>query len=102
MLMLDEGIPPRPSTPPRATSACRWAHRARRHGRPRHRGRRGRELAKPGTPIPKKLMENIEAKNFGMKTGKGFYTWVKGKAQKGPRPRARTSSRSPTAWCCRR
>ena len=46
----------------------------------------GRELAKPGTPIPKKLMENIEAKNFGMKSGKGFYTWVKGKAQKGPAP----------------
>ena len=46
----------------------------------------GRELAKPGTPIPKKLMENIEAKNFGMKTGKGFYPWVKGKAQKGPAP----------------
>jgi 3-hydroxyacyl-CoA dehydrogenase/enoyl-CoA hydratase/3-hydroxybutyryl-CoA epimerase len=42
----------------------------------------GRELAKPGTPIPKKLMENIEAKNFGMKTGKGFYTWVKGKPVK--------------------
>ena len=48
----------------------------------------GRELAKPGTPIPKKLMENIEAKNFGMKTGKGFYTWVKGKAQKGAGPGA--------------
>jgi 3-hydroxyacyl-CoA dehydrogenase/enoyl-CoA hydratase/3-hydroxybutyryl-CoA epimerase len=46
----------------------------------------GRELAKPGTPIPKKLMENIEAKNLGMKTGKGFYPWVKGKAQKGPAP----------------
>jgi 3-hydroxyacyl-CoA dehydrogenase/enoyl-CoA hydratase/3-hydroxybutyryl-CoA epimerase len=42
----------------------------------------GQELKKPGTPIPKKLMENIEAKNFGMKTGKGFYTWVKGKPQK--------------------
>jgi 3-hydroxyacyl-CoA dehydrogenase / enoyl-CoA hydratase / 3-hydroxybutyryl-CoA epimerase len=43
----------------------------------------GRELAKPGTPIPKKLAANIEAKNFGKKTGKGFYTWVKGKPQKG-------------------
>jgi 3-hydroxyacyl-CoA dehydrogenase/enoyl-CoA hydratase/3-hydroxybutyryl-CoA epimerase len=42
----------------------------------------GQELAKPGTPIPKKLMANIEAKNLGMKTGKGFYTWVKGKPQK--------------------
>jgi 3-hydroxyacyl-CoA dehydrogenase/enoyl-CoA hydratase/3-hydroxybutyryl-CoA epimerase len=46
----------------------------------------GRELAKPGTPIPKKLMELIEGKNLGMKTGRGFYTWVKGKAQKGPAP----------------
>ena len=42
----------------------------------------GQELAKPGTPIPKKLQENIEAKNFGKKTGKGFYTWVKGKPLK--------------------
>ncbi len=48
----------------------------------------GRELAKPGSPIPKKLMELIEAKNLGMKTGKGFYTWVKGKAQKGAGPGA--------------
>jgi 3-hydroxyacyl-CoA dehydrogenase/enoyl-CoA hydratase/3-hydroxybutyryl-CoA epimerase len=43
----------------------------------------GKELAKPGTPIPKKLMENIEAKNFGKKSGRGFYVWVKGKPQKG-------------------
>jgi 3-hydroxyacyl-CoA dehydrogenase/enoyl-CoA hydratase/3-hydroxybutyryl-CoA epimerase len=42
----------------------------------------GRELAKPGTPVPKKLQANVEAKNFGKKTGKGFYTWVKGKPQK--------------------
>ena len=42
----------------------------------------GQELAKPGTPIPKKLQANIEAKNLGMKSGKGFYTWVKGKPQK--------------------
>ena len=34
----------------------------------------GRELAKPGSPIPKALQANIEAKNFGKKTGKGFYT----------------------------
>jgi 3-hydroxyacyl-CoA dehydrogenase/enoyl-CoA hydratase/3-hydroxybutyryl-CoA epimerase len=46
----------------------------------------GRELAKPGSPIPKKLMELIEAKNLGMKTGKGFYPWVKGKAVKGSPP----------------
>jgi 3-hydroxyacyl-CoA dehydrogenase/enoyl-CoA hydratase/3-hydroxybutyryl-CoA epimerase len=43
----------------------------------------GHELAKPGAPIPKKLQANIEAKNLGKKTGKGFYTWVKGKAVKG-------------------
>ncbi len=42
----------------------------------------GQELAKPGTPIPKKLQANIEAKNLGKKTGKGFYTWAKGKPQK--------------------
>ena len=42
----------------------------------------GQELAKPGTPIPKKLQALVEAKNFGMKSGKGFYTWVKGKPQK--------------------
>jgi 3-hydroxyacyl-CoA dehydrogenase / enoyl-CoA hydratase / 3-hydroxybutyryl-CoA epimerase len=43
----------------------------------------GQELAKPGTPIPKKLQALIEAKSFGKKTGKGFYTWVKGKPVKG-------------------
>jgi 3-hydroxyacyl-CoA dehydrogenase/enoyl-CoA hydratase/3-hydroxybutyryl-CoA epimerase len=43
----------------------------------------GQELAKPGTPIPKKLQACIEAKNLGKKTGKGFYTWVKGKPVKG-------------------
>ena len=42
----------------------------------------GQELAKPGTPIPKKLQANIEAKNFGKKTGQGFYKWVKGKPVK--------------------
>jgi 3-hydroxyacyl-CoA dehydrogenase/enoyl-CoA hydratase/3-hydroxybutyryl-CoA epimerase len=42
----------------------------------------GQELAKPGMPIPKKLQANIEAKHLGKKTGKGFYTWVKGKARK--------------------
>jgi len=42
----------------------------------------GQELAKPGNPIPKQLQANVEAKNLGMKTGKGFYTWVKGKPQK--------------------
>ena len=42
----------------------------------------GQELAKPGTPIPKRLQQLVEAKNFGMKSGRGFYSWVKGKAQK--------------------
>jgi 3-hydroxyacyl-CoA dehydrogenase/enoyl-CoA hydratase/3-hydroxybutyryl-CoA epimerase len=43
----------------------------------------GQELARPGTPIPKKLQAQVEAKNFGKKSGKGFYTWVKGKPVKG-------------------
>lgn len=43
----------------------------------------GQELAKPGTPIPERLRQNIEAKRFGKKTGQGFYTWVKGKPRKG-------------------
>jgi len=43
----------------------------------------GQELARPGTPIPKKLQALVEAKHFGKKTGRGFYTWVKGKPQKG-------------------
>ena len=42
----------------------------------------GQELAKPGTPVPKKLQSLVEAKNFGKKTGKGFYTWVRGKPMK--------------------
>jgi len=42
----------------------------------------GQELARPGMPIPKKLQAAIEAKNLGKKTGKGFYTWVRGKPQK--------------------
>src|SRR5260221_5075676 len=39
----------------------------------------GQELAQPGTPIPKKLQAAIEAKDLGNESGKGFYTWVKGK-----------------------
>ena len=42
----------------------------------------GQELAKPGSPIPKKLQALVESQNFGKKSGKGFYTWVKGKAVK--------------------
>ena len=44
----------------------------------------GQELAKPGTPVPKRLAENIARKQFGKKTGHGFYKWVNGKPQKGP------------------
>ena len=32
---------------------------------------------------PKKLAAKLEAKDLGKKTGKGFYTWVSGKPQKG-------------------
>lgn len=42
----------------------------------------GQELAKPGSPIPKKLQSLVEAKKFGMKSGQGFYPWVNGKALK--------------------
>jgi 3-hydroxyacyl-CoA dehydrogenase/enoyl-CoA hydratase/3-hydroxybutyryl-CoA epimerase len=42
----------------------------------------GQELARPGSPIPKKLQANVEAKRFGKKTGQGFYKWVKGKPVK--------------------
>jgi 3-hydroxyacyl-CoA dehydrogenase / enoyl-CoA hydratase / 3-hydroxybutyryl-CoA epimerase len=47
----------------------------------------GQELAghRPGTPIPKKLQELVEAKHYGKKTGQGFYRWVKGKPVKGTR-----------------
>lgn len=42
----------------------------------------GQELAKAGTPVPKKMQALVEAKHFGKKTGKGFYTWVKDKPRK--------------------
>ncbi len=45
----------------------------------------GQELARPGTPIPKKLQAAVEAKHFGKKSGRGFYAWSKGKpVKKGP------------------
>jgi len=49
----------------------------------------GKMLQMPGTAIPKRLAELVESKNLGKKTGRGFYTWVKGKPQKqapGPVP----------------
>ena len=42
----------------------------------------GRELAKPGTPVPRRLEAAIAAKQFGKKSGRGYYTWVDGKPQK--------------------
>jgi 3-hydroxyacyl-CoA dehydrogenase/enoyl-CoA hydratase/3-hydroxybutyryl-CoA epimerase len=41
----------------------------------------GRQLVGESDP-PKKLVELVEGKNLGKKSGKGFYTWVDGKAQK--------------------
>jgi len=43
----------------------------------------GQELAKPGAVEPKKLKALVEAKQFGKKSGQGFYRWEKGKAVKG-------------------
>ena len=42
----------------------------------------GQGLARPGAIIPKKYQALVEAKKFGKKSGQGFYTWIKGKAQK--------------------
>jgi 3-hydroxyacyl-CoA dehydrogenase/enoyl-CoA hydratase/3-hydroxybutyryl-CoA epimerase len=41
----------------------------------------GRQLVGDANP-PKKLVELVDGKNLGKKSGKGFYTWVDGKAQK--------------------
>ena len=40
----------------------------------------GQELAKPGSPIPKKLQQLVEAKNFGKKTGQGLLHLGEGQA----------------------
>jgi 3-hydroxyacyl-CoA dehydrogenase / enoyl-CoA hydratase / 3-hydroxybutyryl-CoA epimerase len=37
----------------------------------------------PNATAPKKLQALLDAKSLGKKTGKGFYTWVDGKPQKG-------------------
>ncbi len=42
----------------------------------------GHELGKPGQAVPKKLQARLDAKQFGKKSGQGFYTWVKGKPRK--------------------
>jgi 3-hydroxyacyl-CoA dehydrogenase/enoyl-CoA hydratase/3-hydroxybutyryl-CoA epimerase len=44
----------------------------------------GQELAhsRPDAPVPRKLRELVEAKQFGKKTGKGYYTWVRDKPVK--------------------
>jgi 3-hydroxyacyl-CoA dehydrogenase/enoyl-CoA hydratase/3-hydroxybutyryl-CoA epimerase len=44
----------------------------------------GQELAahRPGAKIPQKLRTLVEAKKLGKKSGQGFYTWTRGKAQK--------------------
>jgi 3-hydroxyacyl-CoA dehydrogenase/enoyl-CoA hydratase/3-hydroxybutyryl-CoA epimerase len=41
----------------------------------------GRQLVGEADP-PKKLIELVSAGNLGKKSGKGFYAWVDGKAQK--------------------
>ncbi|HZZ94859.1 MAG TPA: 3-hydroxyacyl-CoA dehydrogenase NAD-binding domain-containing protein [Usitatibacter sp.] len=42
----------------------------------------GQELAREGTPVPKRLQQLVEAKQFGKKSGQGYYTWVRGKPVK--------------------
>lgn len=41
--------------------------------------------AKMEGPVPEKLREMVEAGNLGRKSGRGFYEWQEGKAQKPPR-----------------
>ena len=43
----------------------------------------GKSLAGPRAKPPKRLAELVAAGDLGKKTGKGFYEWEKGKAQKG-------------------
>jgi len=43
----------------------------------------GRIMGDVAAP-PKRLMELVDARNLGRKTGRGFYAWVDGKPQKQP------------------
>jgi 3-hydroxyacyl-CoA dehydrogenase/enoyl-CoA hydratase/3-hydroxybutyryl-CoA epimerase len=40
-------------------------------------------LLQPGTAPPRRLAELVEGKNLGKKTGRGFYGWTSGRAQRG-------------------
>ena len=43
----------------------------------------GKALAGPNSEPPKKLADLVAAGNLGKKSGRGFYAWQDGKAQKG-------------------
>ena len=43
----------------------------------------GKELAKPGAEAPRVLLEKVQAKQLGKKTGQGIYRYENGKAVKG-------------------
>ena len=43
----------------------------------------GKELAKPGTEAPRILLEKVQAKQLGKKTGQGIYRYENGKPVKG-------------------
>jgi 3-hydroxyacyl-CoA dehydrogenase/enoyl-CoA hydratase/3-hydroxybutyryl-CoA epimerase len=43
----------------------------------------GKELAKPGTEAPRVLLEKVQAKQLGKKTGQGIYRYENGKPVKG-------------------
>ncbi len=42
----------------------------------------GRELGRPGSPVPTKIAELVKAQKLGKKANEGFYKWVNGKPQK--------------------
>lgn len=45
----------------------------------------GQELARPGVPVPRALLANLDAGHLGRKTGRGFYVWVNDKPRKSGR-----------------